>query len=291
MQFIVWEIKREKHMKNIYFKLEDNFEKIINKALQNKKINKIKLIPTGWTNIVYEVEAEDGEYFFRFPRDEFWSRTIVKDCEFAKYIHNKTDFNTVQLQLFYDNGRPFSMHKKIPGTPLAEKMNSLNDEEVKKVSKDIAKFMYQMHNVEYSENEIFNNANNIGLNLNEFLDELLNVHVSSEDIKFWHNIPVTKEKNCLVHGDLNSSNILLDDNNNISAVIDFGFGGFGNKYDDVARIIGRCPENFKKDIVESYEEYSNSKLDSKVLDNNIQTWSNIDNAYINYMETIGIYKR
>lgn len=278
-------------MKNIYFKLEDNFEKIINKALQNKKINKIKLIPTGWTNIVYEVEAEDGEYFFRFPRDEFWSRTIVKDCEFAKYIHNKTDFNTVQLQLFYDNGRPFSMHKKIPGTPLAEKMNSLNDEEVKKVSKDIAKFMYQMHNVEYSENEIFNSANNIGLNLNEFLDELLNVHVSSEDIKFWHNIPVTKEKSCLVHGDLNSSNILLDDNNNISAVIDFGFGGFGNKYDDVARIIGRCPENFKKDIVESYEEYSNSKLDSKVLDNNIQTWSNIDNAYINYMETIGIYKR
>lgn len=278
-------------MKNIYFKLEDNFEEIINKALENKKINKIKLIPTGWTNIVYEVETDDGEYFFRFPRDEFWSRTIVKDCEFARYIHNKTDFNTVQLQLFYDNGRPFSMHKKIPGIPLAEKMNSLNDEEVKKVSKDIAKFMYQMHNVEYSKNEIFNSANNIGLNLNEFLDELLNVHVSDEDIKFWQNKPVTKEKSCLVHGDLNSSNILLDDNNHISAVIDFGFGGFGNKYDDVARIIGRCPDNFKKDIVESYEAYSNSKLDSKVLDNNIETWSNIDNAYINYMETIGIYKR
>lgn len=278
-------------MKNIFFKLEDNFEEIINKTLQDKKINKIKLIPTGWTNIVYEVETDDGEYFFRFPRDEFWSRTIVKDCEFAKYIHKKTDFNTVQLQLFYDNGRPFSMHKKIPGIPLAEKMNNLSDEEVKKVSKDIAKFMYQMHNVEYSENEIFNNANNIGLKLNEFLDELLNVHVSSEDIKFWNNTPVTNEKSCLVHGDLNSSNILLDDNNNISAVIDFGFGGFGNKYDDVARIIGRCPDNFKKDIVESYEAYSNAKLDSKVLDDNIETWSNIDNAYINYMETIGIYKR
>lgn len=278
-------------MENIYFKLEDDFKTIISKALKDEKINKIELIPTGWTNIVYEVETNEGEYFFRFPRDEFWSRTIVKDCEFAKYIHNKTDFNTVQLQLFYDNGRPFSMHKKIAGTPLAEKMNDMNSEEIKKVSNDIAKFMYQMHNVEYSEDEIFNNANNIGLKLNEFLDELLNVHVSDEDIKFWNKTPISNEKSCLVHGDLNSSNVLLDDNNHVAAIIDFGFGGFGNKYDDVARIIGRCPENFKKDIVESYEEYSNSKLDSKVLDKNIDTWSNIDNAYINYMESIGIYEK
>lgn len=278
-------------MENIYFELEDDFKTIIAKALQDKKINKIELIPTGWTNIVYEVETDEGEYFFRFPRDEFWSRTIVKDCEFAEYIHNKTDFNTVQLQLFYDNGRPFSMHRKIAGTPLAEKMNDMNSEEIKKVSNDIAKFMYQMHNVEYSEDEIFNNANNIGLNLNEFLDELLNVHVSDEDIKFWDKTQITNEKSCLVHGDLNSSNILLDDNNHVAAIIDFGFGGFGNKYDDVARIIGRCPEDFKKDIVESYEEYSNSKLDSKLLNDNIETWSNIDNAYINYMESIGIYER
>lgn len=278
-------------MEKIYFELEDDFKTIISKALQDKKINKIELIPTGWTNIVYEVKTDEGEYFFRFPRDEFWSRTIVKDCEFAKYIQDKTDFNTVQLELFYDNGRPFSMHKKIAGTPLAEKMNEMNSEEIKKVSKDIAKFMYQMHNVEYLEDEIFDKANNIGLNLNEFLDELLNAHVSDEDIKFWNKDQNADEKSCLVHGDLNSSNVLLDDNNHVAAIIDFGFGGFGNKYDDVARIIGRCPENFKKDIVESYEEYSNSKLDSKVLNDNIETWSNIDNAYINYMETIGIYER
>lgn len=278
-------------MEKIYFELEDNFEEIISKALEDKIINKIKLIPTGWTNIVYEVETNEGEFFFRFPRDEFWSRTIVKDYEFAKYIYNKTDFDTVKLQLFYDNGRPFSMHKKIEGKPLAEKMNELSKEEIKEVSKDIAKFMYQMHNLEYSENEIFNNADNIGLKLTEFLDELLNVHVSDEDIKFWNNRETTKQKACLVHGDLNSSNVLLDKNNKVTAIIDFGFGGFGNKYDDVARIIGRCPETFKKDIVESYELLDNSKLDSKVLNENIETWNNIDNAYINYMESIGIYEK
>ena len=72
-------------MKDIFFKIHDDFENIIKKnTLKDREITKLSRITTGWTNIVYEVETDDGNYFFRFPRDEFWSRTIVKDCEFAK---------------------------------------------------------------------------------------------------------------------------------------------------------------------------------------------------------------
>lgn len=109
-------------------------------------------------------------------------------------------------------------------------------------------------------------------------------------MKFWYPSTFSSDDNCLVHGDLNSSNILLDENHHVSAIIDFGFGGFGNKYNDIGRIIGRCPETFKNDIVKSYESYSNAKLNSEVLHNNIETWTNIDNGYINYMRTIGIYE-
>ena len=100
---------------------------------------------------------------------------------------------------------------------------------------------------------------------------------------------VKEETNCLVHGDLNSSNILLDENNHIAAIIDFGFAGYGNKYDDIARIIGRCPDTFRDKIVNSYEECSNINLSEQILNQNIETWNNIDNAYIDYMKTIGIY--
>ena len=276
-------------MNNTYFELSDDFENIIKNTLNDKQIISIKQNPTGWTNIVYEVETNEGNFFFRFPRDEFWSRTIVKDYEFAKYIYGKTDFDTVKLELFYDNDRPFSVHKKKAGIPLAEVMNDLSFDEIKTISNEIAKFMYQLHCLDFDKSKIFS-INNIGLDLTDFLDELLNVHVDKNDMNFWAPTSIHADDNCLVHGDLNSSNVLLDENRHVAAIIDFGFGGFGNKYNDIGRIIGRCPTPFKNEIVNSYEQYSNSKLDSKLLDTNINTWTDIDNSYINYMRTIGIYK-
>ena len=276
-------------MKDRYFRLSDNFREIISKVIADKKIDTMTLIPTGWTNIVYEVKTDDGSYFFRFPRDEFWSRTIVKDYEFTQYIYGKTNFNTIKLELFYDNERPFSMHKKIEGTPLAEKMNELNEEQLTCISNEIAQFMNEIHNLDYSKSKIFK-TNNIGLKLKDFLDELLSFHITEENRQFWKMVPNVKEEtNCLVHGDLNSSNILLDENNHIAAIIDFGFAGYGNKYDYIARIIGRCPDTFRDKIVNSYEECSNINLSEQILNQNIETWNNIDNAYIDYMKTIGIY--
>lgn len=273
-----------------YFTLDEDFEKIIKNALPDKTINSIVSVTTGWTNIVFEVCTNDGDFFFRFPRDDFWIRTIVKDYEFAKFIYGKTDFNTVKLKLLYDNGRPFSMHKKIEGTVLASKMDTMSPSEIKIVANDISKFMFQLHNVKFNPSEIFT-IDNIGLKLTDFLDELLNVHVAKEDMEFWnHDEFINKDHSCLVHGDLNSSNIILDENNHISAVIDFGFGGFGNPYFDISRIIGRCPESFKEEIIKSYESLSNTKLDYTVLDDEIDIWTNIDNAYINYMRGIGIYE-
>lgn len=273
-----------------YFSLDENFDKIIEDSLQDKKINSIKPISTGWTNIVFEANTNDGNYFFRFPRDDFWIRTIVKDCEFANYIHGKTYYNTVNLKLLNNENRAFSMHKKIEGTVLTDKMNDMTPDEIKVLSKEISEFMFQLHSVKFNKNEIFT-TNNIGLNLVDFLDELINMHLDAEDKKFWKYKEFSKKDNtCLVHGDLNPGNIIVDENNHISAVIDFGFAGFGNKYFDIARIIGRLPEGFKNEIINSYESISNTKLDYDVLDNEIGIWSDIDSGYINYMRSIGIYE-
>lgn len=277
-----------------YFCLNEDYSKFICQALSEEynKINikKICLNPTGWTNIVYEVVTDKGDFIFRFPRDLFWAKTIVKDCQFAKYIKGKTSFNTVEALLKENDGRLFSMHKKIPGVPLAEKADKLKNSDIDKVCQQIAIFMYELHNLNYVREEIFL-VNNIGLDLQDFISEMLLSHVSDADIQFWNEYNFKNKSGvnrCLVHGDLNSSNILLDDNNNISAIIDFGFGGFGNKYFDIARVIGRCHKKYKAKIIYNYETLEGFNLNKDEIDMNIEIWEKIDTGYINYMRSAKI---
>ena len=161
-------------------------------------------------------------------------------------------------------------------------------EDIENVCKEISEFMYQLHNIKYDNEKIFS-VNNIGLKLVDFLDELINLHLDENDKKFWNYDEFIKKENiCLVHGDFNSSNIIIDKNNHISAIIDFGFAGYGNKYFDIARIIGRLPENYKNGIIRNYEKISNEKLDYDILEKEIDIWNKIDSGYIRYMKKVGI---
>lgn len=273
-----------------FFVPNEDFSAMIKSSLPTKDIKKLNLITTGWTNIVYEAETDNESYFFRFPRDDFWIRTIVKDCEFADFVKGKTTYTTSDLKLLNDKNRFFSMHKKVEGQALTEKMNDLNEAEIEKLSYEIADFMYQLHSLDFERNKVFE-TNNIGLNLVDFLDELIELHLDEDNKKFWkYKEFIEKDNSCLVHGDFNPGNIIVDKDNHIAAVIDFGFGGFGNKYFDISRIIGRLPQNYKEPIIRNYEKISGEKLDYDVLETEIAIWTDIDNGYIKYMQKVGICK-
>ena len=64
-----------------FFTTADPLDKIIAETLPEKRIIGTKHILTGWTNIVIEVTTDTGSYFFRFPRNPFWSRMISTSGE------------------------------------------------------------------------------------------------------------------------------------------------------------------------------------------------------------------
>lgn len=266
-------------MKKAYFTAEENFEQMIHKALQGKEIFSLDLIDTGWTNIVYEAHTNEGDFFFRFPRNDFWVAAIKKDAKFTSFIHGKTKFNTVKLELLYDQGRTFSIHKKFPGETLANKMEHLSSEEIKIVAHEMADFMVQLHQIKVRKNDDW-------IQISDFLNGLVTTFYSEEDKAFWKKDSFFNEtQKCFVHGDLNSSNVIIDEKNHVTAIIDFGFAGVGDKYSDIARILSRvCPENYKNEMIEQYEKLSNEAIDRQVLNDKIDTWKKIDQGYINYMK-------
>ena len=96
-----------------FFTTSDPLDEIIAKALPEKKIEKTEHILTGWTNIVIEVVTNDGAYFFRFPRNPFWSKMIVKDAAVCNFVDGKTSYYTPQMKLCYDDKkRPFFRSSK-----------------------------------------------------------------------------------------------------------------------------------------------------------------------------------
>ena len=78
----------------------------------------------------------------------------------------------------------------------------------------------------------------------------------------------------------------VNENNDIDSIIEI-FQRFGNKYNDISRVIHRCPE-IKEDIISSYESFENGEICRNTLDREIDTWQKIDTGYINYMKSVGI---
>ena len=235
-----------------FFTTKDPLDKIIVDTIPDKKVLKTQHILTGWTNIVIEVTTDRGSYFFRFPRNPFWSKMIVKDAKVCNFVDGKTSFYTPQMTLCYDNnGRPFSVHKKIEGYTLGDRIYHLSHTALTGVAYDVAKFIKELSSVDLSKA-----PEEAKFPLSEFLQELDYEHYQKH-IDTDHAYIKATEESKLVHGDLNLGNILLDSNDKVIGVIDFCFAGVGNPQMDTARMLSRpVPEEFEGLFLSQFDDTS-----------------------------------
>ncbi len=257
-----------------YFTPSDPLGHIIKDTFKDKHVIKTDHILTGWTNIVMEVTTDQGSYFFRFPRNPFWSRMIVKDATVCNFVDGKTSFYTPQMELHYDaNHRPFSVHKKIEGYTLGDRIYHLSHTALTGVAYDIAKFIKELSNV-----DLKNAPAEVKQPLSNFLKELDYEHYDKH-IDPDHDFIKDTEENRLVHGDLNLGNILLDDHDHVIGIIDFCFAGTGNPQMDTARVLSRpVPEEFESALLSQFTDTSN-------ISRMKLAWHNIDAGYVNHIRT------
>lgn len=259
---------------DIFFTTKDPLDKIITETMPEKKILETKHILTGWTNIVIEVTTDSGSYFFRFPRNPFWSKMIVKDAAVCNFVDGKTSFYTPQMKLHYDSkGRPFSVHEKIEGYTLGDRIYHLSHTALTSAAYDTAKFIKELSGI-----DLRGAPEKVKYPLSDFLHELDYEHYDKhidEDHKF---IKDTELGN-LVHGDLNLGNILLDENDKVIGVIDFCFAGTGNPNMDVARIVSRpAPKEFEEAFLSQFS-------DTEEISRMKKAWQHIDNGYAEHIRT------
>lgn len=257
-----------------YFTEDDPLDEIIVKTLPEKKVLKTEHILTGWTNIVIEVTTDGGSYFFRFPRNPFWSRMIVKDAAVCNFVEGKTSFYTPQMLLCYDKKkRPFSVHEKIEGYTLGDRIYHLSHTALTGAAYDVAKFIKELSGI-----DLRGAPEEVKYPLSKFLYELDHEHYK-EHIDADHNFIQETEMEKLVHGDLNLGNILLDKNDRVVGVIDFCFAGTGNPNMDVARMISRpAPDEFTRTLVSCFENPEEIKRMR-------EAWQNIDNGYAEHIRS------
>ena len=260
-----------------FFTVDDPLNQIITETLPEKKILDTKHILTGWTNIVIEVTTDKGSYFFRFPRNPFWSRMIVKDSKVCNFVDGKTSFYTPQMKLCYDSkGRPFSVHKKIEGYTLGDRIYHLSHTALTGVAYDVAKFIKELSSIDLS-----HAPKEAKYPLSQFLQELDYEHYDKH-IDADHSYIKATEGSQLVHGDLNLGNILLDENDKVIGVIDFCFAGTGNPQMDAARMISRpVPEGFEQEFLAQYAQFGEISEVTRMRD----AWKHIDAGYAEHIRS------
>lgn len=258
-----------------FFTTRDDLDSIIATTLPNQKILQTDHILTGWTNIVIEVATDRGNYFFRFPRNPFWSKMIVKDAAVCNFVDGKTSFYTPGMQLHYDEKhRPFSVHQKIEGYTLGDRIYHLSHTALAGAAYDIARFIKELSSI-----DIKNAPADVKYPLSDFLHELDYQHYRAHIDQDHAYIKQTERQN-LVHGDLNLGNILLDDHDHVIGVIDFCFAGTGNPNMDAARILSRpAPQEFTDVFLAQFQN------DQAEIARMTKAWQNIDAGYAEHIRT------
>lgn len=237
----------------------------------NINIDNIKLIGEGHDSKAYMV---NNEYVFKI-KYSVDKKSYEKEKNIYDFLNKKmnTNIKIPNIEYSYISDELSILgYKEIKGTFLTPNIYySLTKDKQELLKKDIAMFLRQMHDLDYSEISSYkiDNRQSTLDGYRVLKEKLYDILTDNEKlyienfIQRLYSTTIFDDKKCLCHNDFSCNHLLLDEDDRLCGVIDFGDSGIIDEYSDFIYLLEDSEEEigriFGEDILRLYGNIDISK--------------------------------
>ncbi len=238
----------------------------------NIVINSIKLIGEGYDSRAYIV---NNEYVFKIKFSANKKKGYEKEKAIYDFLNKRlnTTINIPNIEYSYiSDDISILGYKEIKGIFLTPEIYlSLSKEKQELLKRDIAMFLRQMHDLDYSEigSYTIDNKQNVLEEYQLLKETIYNILTDIEKqyvedfMQRLYSTTIFDDKKCLCHNDFSCNHLLLDSDNRLTGIIDFGDSGIIDEYCDFIYLLEDSEEeigiSFGEDILKLYGNIDISK--------------------------------
>lgn len=238
---------------------------LLEHTFSSLKVETIEVLGSGYDSVAYLV---NHEYVFKIKFSADKKKGYEKEKAIYAFLNKNlnTDIKIPNIEYSYISGDLFILgYKEIKGKFLSPELYvSLTLEEQQLLKEDIAIFLRKMHDLDISNISSYTIDNKQSILAEyELLRSTIYDSLSAIEKEYIEafmqrlkTIDIFDGKKCLCHNDFSCNHLLLNDNNRLCGVIDFGDAGIVDEYCDFIYLLEDSEEEigheFGEDILKLY---------------------------------------
>lgn len=229
-------------------------------------ITSIHNLGPGWDNDAFQI---NDEYVFRFPRRQSAIDSILRESAILPQLAHQLPY-PIPNEIFsgqptHEYPMPFQGYRHIPG--LSSSQLTLSMDQRRQQAQELAHFLKKLHSIPIKpdwkhllpigENRLSGSFRHCMTRMESKIGHLTHMQVLSSQVKFESIIALAQSitppnhLESLVHGDLHSRHIIIDDGK-LSGIIDWGDMHIGDPAIDLAFAYYYLPKNAHESFIDKY---------------------------------------
>ncbi len=261
------------------YRYDDNLTNIkatkylLEHTFKELRVESIEVLGSGYDSVAYLV---NGEYVFKIKFSANKKKGYEKEKAIYDFLNRKLSTNIKIPNIEYSHiSDEISIlgYKKIKGKFLSPELYStLSEEERQLLKQDIAEFLRKLHDLDTTEISSYtiDNKQNV-LEEYQLLRNTIYDRLTEEEKAYVERFmqrllqaDIFDVKKCLCHNDFSCNHLLLNDNNRLCGIIDFGDSGIIDEYCDFIYLLEDSEEEighqFGEDILRLYGSIDIAKV-------------------------------